>query len=156
MSSRAFFEQVADALIGFLPPDLRTFGSYRTSHNVKVWYGDGRREHYEVQVLSARTARTKGPALEIGFHAEHADASANEQAIEHLVGRERRWRKQLGDGPEAGAFLGRQGPWRRLSEVWTDDGITEPEAAIEAAERLAAYIAALEPIRARSEAEGPP
>lgn len=148
MSQRAFFDQVADALIGFLPPDLRDFGSYRTSHNIKVWYGDdGRREHYEVQVISGRHVQASGQVLEIGFHAEHRDASDNEDAIARLTGAESRWRKALGDEPEAGTFLGHKGPWRRLSEVWSDDGVTEPEAAIEAAERLAAYIRTFEPVR---------
>ncbi len=136
--SRAFFEVVDDALHGFVPPALRDFDSHRTGMNLKVWYGEGR-EHYEVQLVS-------GPALEIGFHAEHRDAARNEEVLEHLVGAEKRWRKVLGRAPQTGAFVGRQKHWRRISEVWDGDGLTE-DAAVEAAERLAAYIEALEPLR---------
>jgi hypothetical protein len=136
--SRAFFETVDDALHGFLPPALRDFDSHRTSMNLKVWYEEGR-EHYEVQLVS-------GPALEIGFHTEHKDAGRNDDVLDRLVGGEKRWRKVLGRAPKTGAFLGRQKSWRRVSEVWDGDGLTE-DAAVEAAERLGAYIEALEPLR---------
>jgi len=82
--SRAFFETVEDALHGFLPPALRTFGSHRTSMNLKVWYEEGR-EHYEVQLVS-------GPALEVGFHAEHKDVGRNEEILAHLIDGEKQWR----------------------------------------------------------------
>jgi hypothetical protein len=138
--SRAFFETVDDALHGFLPPALRDFDSHRTGMNLKVWYEEAR-EHYEVQLVS-------GPALEVGFHAEHKEAARNEDVLERLVGgqREKTWRKALGREPQTGPFLGRQKNWRRISEVWDGDGLTE-DAAVESAERLAGYIEALEPLR---------
>jgi hypothetical protein len=136
--SRAFFETVDDALHGFLPPGLRDFDSHRTSMNLKVWYDEGR-EHYEVQLVS-------GPALEVGFHAEHKDGGRNEDVLGRLLKGEQRWRKALGRAPKTGPFLGRQKNWRRVSEVWDGDGLTE-DAAVEAAERLGAYIEALEPLR---------
>ena len=136
--SRAFFETVDDALHGFLPPSLRDFDSHRTGMNLKVWFEEGR-EHYEVQLVS-------GPALEVGFHAEHKDAARNEDVLARLVDGEKRWRKALGRAPETGAFLGRQKSWRRVSEVWDGEGLTD-DAAVEAAERLGAYIEALEPLR---------
>jgi len=139
--SRAFFETVDDALHGFLPPSLRDFESHRTGMNLKVWYEEVR-EHYEVQLVS-------GPALEVGFHAEHKDANRNEDVLARLLGGEKGakgWRKALGRDPEAGGFLGRQKTWRRISEVWDGEGLTE-DAAVESAERLADYIAALEPLR---------
>jgi len=136
--SRAFFETVDDALHGFLPPAFRDFQSHRSSMNLKVWFDEGR-EHYEVQLVS-------GPALEVGFHAEHKDAGRNEEVLDRLVGGEKRWRKALGRAPKTGAFVGRQKNWRRVSEVWDGDGLTE-DAAVEAAERLGAYIEALEPLR---------
>ena len=135
--SRAFFETVDDALHGFLPPALRDFDSHRTSMNLKVWYDEGR-EHYEVQLVS-------GPALEVGFHAEHKDAGRNEEILDRLVNGEKQWRKALGRAPKTGAFLGRQKSWRRVSEVWDGEGLTD-DAAVEAAERLGAYIEALEPL----------
>jgi hypothetical protein len=136
--SRAFFETVDDALHGFLPPALRDFDSHRTSMNLKVWYEEAR-EHYEVQLVS-------GPALEMGFHAEHKEPGRSEEVLARLVDGEKRWRKALGRAPQTGAFLGRQKNWRRVSEVWDGDGLTD-DAAVEAAERLAAYIEALEPLR---------
>jgi hypothetical protein len=139
--SRAFFEMVDDALHGFVPPALRDFDSHRTGMNLKVWYEEGR-EHYEVQLVS-------GPALEVGFHAEHKEAARNDDVLGRLVDGEKGekgWRKALGRAPKTGAFLGRQKNWRRISEVWDGDGLTE-DAAVEAAERLGAYIKALEPLR---------
>jgi hypothetical protein len=136
--SRAFFETVDDALHGFLPPALRDFDSHRTSMNLKVWYEEVR-EHYEVQLVS-------GPALEVGFHTEHKGAARNDDVLARLVDGEKGWRKALGRAPKTGAFLGRQKNWRRVSEVWDGDGLTE-DAAVEAAERLGAYIEALEPLR---------
>jgi hypothetical protein len=136
--SREFFETVDDALHGFLPPTLRDFESHRTSMNLKVWYDEGR-EHYEVQLVS-------GPALEVGFHAEHKEADRNEEILGRLVDAEKRWRRSLGRAPKTGSFLGRQKNWRRVSEVWEGDGLTE-DAAVEAAERLGAYIEAFEPLR---------
>lgn len=150
MNGRAFYESVADALGNFLPPALRDFSRYWTAHNLKLWYGDERREHYEVQIIPARLLKSleiDGPALEIGFHAEYKERARNEDVLERLLGEERKWRRALGKEVEAGPFIGYQsGSWRRISELWEDaDG---PEAAIEAAERLAAYVRALEPLRA--------
>lgn len=142
MKSRDFYDAVADALRGFLPPSLREFESYRSSHNIKLWYASEQREHYEVQLIS----RGRKLALEIGFHAEHKDRARNDDALAKLTAQEKRWRRELGKQPEAGPFIGYQsGSWRRLSEVWevTDD----PEIAIDAAARLAAYITTFEPLR---------
>jgi hypothetical protein len=140
--ARAFFEQISDALVGFLPPDLRGFGSVVSGRNVKVWYGDEGHEHYEVQSISTRK-------LEIGFHAEHPVADRNDAVLAALTRRERSWRRMLGEDAQAGSFLGRPRPWRRLSEVWEGPGLDTDEAAIEAAQRLARYMRALEPIRTK-------
>jgi hypothetical protein len=142
--ARAFFEQLSDALASFLPPDLRAYGSTIGSRNVKVWYGEESYEHYEVQSLSSRR-------LEIGFHAEHPIETRNDEVLATLRARERSWRRALGKEAEAGPFLGRQRGWRRLSEVWDGPGLGTDEAAIEAAERLARYIRALERIRKAGE-----
>ena len=140
--ARAFYEQVSDALVSFLPPQLRDFRSTITGRNVKVWFGEEQHEHYEVQSLSARK-------LEIGFHSEHAAAERNDEVLAALTRRERTWRRTLGADVEAGPFLGRPRPWRRISEVWDGPGLETDEAAIEAAERLARYVRALERIRAK-------
>jgi hypothetical protein len=139
--SREFFDEVDLALRGFLPPALRDFSARRSSGNLKVWFGEEEREHYEVQLI-------RGPALEVGFHAEHKDAARNDETLDRLLTAEPAWRKALGPEPDAGPFLGRQSGWRRISEVWDTPGITD-DASIEAAERLADYIRALEPLRAK-------
>ena len=148
--SRAFFEQVIEALVGFLPPEQRAFSSRVSGRNVKVWFGDEAREHYEVQLL-----RRDGVAvLEVGFHAEFPDAARSEAALAPLTSAsaQRSWRRSLGPDVEVGAFLGRAGSWRRASETWDDADPSEPGAAVEAADRLAAYIAAFEPLLRRSRA----
>ena len=140
--SRVFFEQVVEALVGFLPSDRQRFSSRVSARNAKVWF-DEAREHYEVQMMR----RDGAPVLEIGFHAEHADASRSEAVLARLVGAERRWRKSLGQEVELGPFLGRAGPWRRASETWDGADLSDPGAAVEAADRLAEYITAFEPLR---------
>ncbi|MGH2759293.1 MAG: hypothetical protein ACRDKJ_06970 [Actinomycetota bacterium] len=140
MYGKDFFESVRDALANFLPPKLRGFGSYFTSQNMKLWYDDERKEHYEVQYIARRRV------LEIGFHTEYSERARNETVLERLLTKEETWRKTLGGSVEAGPFLGAQsGSWRRISEVWDD--VDGPDAAIEAAERLADYIRVLEPLR---------
>lgn len=150
MLVREFFDLVADALVGFLPPSLRAeMGLRRGGQNLKVWFGPQPREHYETQFVSGRVAkRPDAWVLEIGFHAEHPDVSANDDAVAKVVGAERTWRKALGDEPEPAPFLGRAAPvWRRVSELWGDLPGLEPDLAVEAAERLAAYVLAFEPVR---------
>ena len=153
MHGKPFFENVADAVSNFLAPQWRGFSRYYTSQNLKLWYGTVREEHYEVQHLSWQTLRgtttVKGPALEIGFHVEYKDRARNDEVIERIVSAEKNWRRALGGDVEVGPFIGhRSASWRRVSELWEDSPLsTEIEAAVEAAERLAAYIQAFEPIR---------
>jgi hypothetical protein len=143
---RDHFELIGDAVASFLPGALRGFTARAGSRNLKLFYGDNDREHYEVQVLGP-TSRPRG--LEIGFHAEYPDAGKNDDVLSTLRKGEKAWRRALGKEPAAGPFLGSQSPWRRLSEVWDGAGLLTEEAGIEAAERLAQYIKALEPVRTR-------
>lgn len=140
--SRAFFDDAADALVGFLPPRFRRFTSRVSSRNLKVWYTADGREHYEMQLLSSKR-------LEVGFHAEHREVARNDAALAVLLGQERSWRRTLGTDVVVGKFVGAgpRVPWRRASEVWDGVDVGEPEAAIEAAERLSGYINAFEPLR---------
>jgi hypothetical protein len=142
--SRVFFEQVIEALVGFLPPDRGEFSSRVTGRNAKVWFGAEAREHYEVQALR----RDGAHVLEIGFHAEHPDAARSEDVLARLLSAERRWRRSLGREVQVGSFLGRAGSWRRASEIWDAVDLSDAGVAVEAADRLAAYIAAFEPLRA--------
>lgn len=139
--AKEFFEQVVDALVGFLPPDGRDFSWRTSSRNLKVWFGDETREHYEVQLVDDE--------LEIGFHAEYPDPARNDAVLERILGAEATWRRRLGREVETGEYLGRQAPvWRRASERWDGEDLLEPGAAVEAAERLATYITTIEPLRA--------
>ena len=49
--SRAFFVEVVETLIGFLPPEQSGFYSRVTGRNAKVWFGAEAREHYEAQLV---------------------------------------------------------------------------------------------------------
>jgi hypothetical protein len=142
--SRQFFEDVRDALVGFLPRALRSVSSRVTGRNLKIWYGEADREHYEVHAIG-----TGGRwRLEVGWHAEHAKKERNDEVLKRVLQHENVWRKALGPAPEAGRFVGPPGRiWRRISEVWDGANLWGPEAAVEAAARLAEYIEALEPTR---------
>ena len=145
--AQSFFEQVEDALVGFLPRDLRSFYSQRTGRNLKVWYGDDTREHYEVQVI-ARGRRA--PELEVGFHAEHRAVARNDAVLSWFEACASEWRRALGKTVRTGPFVGGQWPaWRRISELWTGPNLIGPESAVEAAHRLSLYIRVLEPVRRR-------
>jgi len=137
---KAFYDDVADALSSFLPPSLRDFNHYRTSHNLKLWFGESDREHYEVQVFKHK----KDLVLEIGFHAEHKDASRNDEAVARVGSAAKKLHAEIGP------FIGSQTNWRRVSELWANGTheLGDPELAIDAAERLATYILTLEPLRA--------
>jgi hypothetical protein len=149
--SRAFFEQVIETLVGFLPPEQSRFSSRVSGRNAKVWFGTEIREHYEAQLVR----RDGGTVLEIGFHAEHPDAARSDAVLHRLLAGEGRWRRALGPDVETGPFLGRPSPWRRASETWADADLDDPGTAVEAADRLAAYINALEPLRTGIQGRSP-
>ena len=143
----SFFEQVEDALVGFLPKELRTFSSQRTGRNVKVWYGEDAREHYEVQLI---TRGRRASELEVGFHAEHRAVARNVAVLSWFEECASEWRRSLGKTVTTGPFVGGQWPaWRRISELWTGPNLIGPESAVEAAHRLSLYIRVLEPLRRR-------
>jgi hypothetical protein len=145
-----FFDDVADIVVAFVPSGAGPFSRRATGRNVKVWFGDEQRQHYEAQFLSGRQAglASGGRVLEVGFHAEYPDPLRNVEVLERLAAAERRWRGLLGRDAVLGPFLGRQG-WIRLSEVWDDPARDEEGAAVEVAERLARYAEVLEPLRPR-------
>jgi len=148
--SRTFFEQVVDVVVGLIPSGLGSPSTRYSAVNMKLWFGDADREHYEAQFLRDGT-------VEIGFHAEHRSAEANEAVLETLVASEAQWRGVLGPAATAGRFVGTdRGPWRRLSEVGRAGlgADQDLDAAVEVAERLADYVEALEPIRRGSPADG--
>ena len=118
---------------------------------IKIWFGPATppKAHYEAQVLPLRLAPggdDHRSALEIGFHAEHPKEPANEAELEVLAAARAVWHPELGDEAIAGRFLGRDS-WRRLSEVWFDDDLDDPELGFEIAGRLIDYVSVLEPLR---------
>lgn len=150
------FESVADALRGLLPAELGPWRSRHHRYGLKLWLSANAkpdREHYEAQVVAARHVEEATVlAIEVGFHAEHADPALNAAALDRLTApaAARRWRQDLGAEPVAGPFLGRDGgDWVRLSETWPDPDLGDPDLPFEIAARLVDYVVALEPLRQR-------
>lgn len=141
MNGRQFWEQVGDAVVGLVPAELGPCSTRHTSANVKVWFGDEGREHYEAQFL-------RDGGVEVGFHAEHRSPERNDAVLGALLDAGDRWRPDLGDAVEGGEFLGVPGgPWRRLSEVRPAPSRLDVDSALEIAEHLATYAELLEPLR---------
>ena len=153
------FEDVADILLGLVPPELGEVRYRAQRWAIKVWFGPAKptREHYEAQVMGADEVRGATVlALEVGFHTEYSKDGDNDAVIAHLVANKRRWQRAIGTEAEVGAFLGRQDAWRRVSETWPDPDLGAPDLGFEIAARLVDYIAALEPVlrtRPRSSAK---
>jgi hypothetical protein len=151
MPDGSLFEDVSDALRGLSPADLGELHCTHHRYGIKVWLGPATkapREHYEAQVVGPPNVPEAATlAIEVGFHSEHPQEADNEAVIAALVGSERSWRKQLGEEVRVGTFLGRAEHWRRVSEVWPDPDMSDPELVFELAVRLTEYITALEPYR---------
>jgi hypothetical protein len=151
MPDRSLFEDVADALRGLCPADLGELHCTHHRYGIKVWLGAATkapREHYEAQVIGRQyVPKATTLAIEVGFHSEHSQEADNEAVISALVRSERSWRKELGEEALVGTFLGRAEHWRRVSEVWADPDMSDPELVFELAARLADYLTALEPYR---------
>ncbi|MCU1371583.1 MAG: hypothetical protein JWO77_2777 [Ilumatobacteraceae bacterium] len=146
------FDQVADALRAMVPAELGDLRTQPRRWGIKAWFDAEAcpREHYEAQVISAKhVADAELLAVEIGFHAEHPNAPDNATALAPILAASASWQPGLGSEAVAGDFLGRPG-WRRVSETWPDPDLSDPEVCFEVADRLAAYIAALEPVRSGS------
>jgi hypothetical protein len=141
------FEDVADAVRGLVPEDLGELRCTSHRYGVKLWFGSEKppREHYEAQVVGREHASgARVLALEVGFHSEYPKEADNEVVITGLLRSEKRWRRELGNEPVVGTFLGRAEHWRRVSEVWPDPNLADPELALELAARLTDYVMALE------------
>ena len=152
MADRSLFEEVSDALQGFASRQLGTLHSSHHRYGIKVWLGSDKapKEHYEAQVVGTELApKARRLAIEVGFHSEHPKEADNEAVVAELAGSEQDWRRELGTEPVLGPFLGRAGNWRRLSEVWLDPDLEDPELVFELADRLTQYVGALEPLRKR-------
>jgi len=152
VAEESLFEDVADAIRGMVPGDLGTPHCTYRRYGIKVWFGVDKapREHYEAQVIGPdHSSEATILALEVGFHSEHPKEADNEAVISSLLGSERSWRRQLGQDAVVGGFLGRAQHWRRVSEVWPDPDLSDPELIFEVAARLTDYLTTLEPHRRR-------
>jgi hypothetical protein len=151
MPVRSLFEDVGDALRGLPSVDLGELHCTHHRYGIKVWLGPATRaprEHYEAQVIGRQHVPEAATlAIEVGFHSEHPQEADNEAVISALVRSERSWRKQLGEEVLVGTFLGRAEHWRRVSEIWPDPDMSDPELVFELAARLTDYLTALEPYR---------
>ena len=151
MPDRSLFEDAADALRGLPPADLGEVHCTHHRYGIKVWLGPAikaPREHYEAQVIGRQYVPEAATlAIEVGFHSEHPHEADNEAVISGLIRSERSWRKQLGEEVLVGTFLGHAEHWRRVSEIWPDPDMSDPELVFELAARLTDYLTALEPYR---------
>ena len=141
------FGQVLDAVQSLMAdtPSLQLRAHRR---GVKAWFGGDKapREHYEAQLMARRHFDgVEGLVLEIGFHCEHKEVASNVRVIERLEAAEAKWRKPLGAEAEPGVFFGADN-WRRVSEVWVEPDLDDPDLAFEIAARLVDYLGAIEPI----------
>ena len=142
------FEQVADAVRSMMAGKEVAVRLRSHRRGVKAWFGADKpsREHYEAQVVPRRHVDgTDGLVIEIGFHAEHKDVERNEQVMSSLLAHEQLWRSDLGTEAEAGVFFGADN-WRRVSEVWLEPDLDDPELAVELAARLVDYLEAIQPV----------
>lgn len=146
------FDQVADGLRAMVDPRLGDLRCAPRRWGIKAWFDldECPREHYEAQLVGVRhVPEAELLALEVGFHAEQPKPQDNEAAFEPLrrkeAGRDG-WRRALGDEAVLGPFIGRKG-WLRLSEVWIDPDLSDPELCFELADRLATYLNVVEPLR---------
>jgi len=161
-----FFERVGEVARQGAPDNFGQLNHRAHRGGVKVWYGAEKsaREHYEAQLVSRHHLDgTDGTVLEIGFHAEHRDADANQSTIDVLVEAADSWTETLGpvlNSPDtvshdvvvADRFLGNN-TWRRLSETWEDFDVDDAELSFEAGARLAEYIVAIQPVLNSSASE---
>lgn len=134
-SARAFLKQVADELPSHLPPRLRDFSSEQWGRFYKVWYGEEKKVHFEVQFIA-------GGRLEIAFHLE-SDPATNERIASSLERKGPAIRRALGEEAKFGSH---GGGWRSLGERWSGGDLRAEEAATEAAARLAQYVVTVTPL----------
>ena len=145
----ALFEAVAEGCRSLVPTDLGDLRLRHRAYGIKAWIGpaDPPRAHFEAQVVGARhVPEADHLALEVGFHLEHRSVEENDAVLADLLRQERRWRSVVGSEAVAGPFIGRPEDWRRISELWVDPDMGDPELATELALSLTDYICALQPL----------
>ena len=145
----ALFEAVAEGCRSLVPTHLGVLRLRPRAYGIKAWIGPAEppRAHFEAQVVGAKHVPDADHlALEIGFHLEHRTLEQNDAVLAELLRQERRWRKVLGDQAVAGPFIGRPEDWRRISELWIDPDLGDPELSTELSLALTDYICAIQPL----------
>lgn len=140
------FDEVAEVVRSLVPAEYADHSVRARRWGIKLWFGGAQpgRSHYEAQVMSAQLVPdAETLALEIGWHAELKQEADNESLLSRVVAAEPAWRGVLGDEAVAGEFLGRD-DWRRLSEVWPDPDLSDPDLGFEIAARLTDYVTCVE------------
>lgn len=140
------FDEVADVVRSLVPPDLADFRVRSRRWALKLWFGGDtpNRVHYEAQVMAAELVDdAEVLAIEVGWHAELGSEADNQALLDRILAAETHWRAVLGEEAEAGPFIGRA-DWRRLSEVWPDPDLSDPEIGFELGSRLTDYVVAVE------------
>jgi hypothetical protein len=144
--TRWFFDQVDDEVRGLVGPALRDYQTEKNGRLLKLWYDDPA-VHFEAQRLSPAWSPSPTPTLEIGFHLESRDPRRNESILARLLESRSRWENRLPEAAYGEAFGPQGSAWRRLSEVGEIDALDE-DLAGEVADRVAAYVVALQPVLA--------
>jgi hypothetical protein len=119
-----------------VPPTLREFHYESITFMAKLWYGN-KDLHYEIW------SRARLGTIEIGLHFE-ADPLTNARLLAAFTANSRAIRRSLADA--------RIEEWDRgWARVWEPLPHRKPDAqlAVELADRIAAYVSALEPILRR-------
>lgn len=143
------FEAASELVRAMAPSELGDLRVRSHRRGLKLWFDTPKptKEHYEAQLLARRYVDgADGVALEIGFHAEHREPADNDAVIERIQASEKRWRKVLGAQPEVATFFGAE-DWRRVSEIWIEPDLDDPEIGFEIATRLIDYVSVIEPAR---------
>ena len=136
MRVREFMALLPDLVRPHLAPDLRAFKLRGPRHSLVGFYYEDERVHYEVWV-QARAAR-----LEIGLHYE-ADPECNRQGLEALSAHAAAITAALGPTVEGEEWTKH---WTRIHENVQLAPLSQAYAAA-VAERIAAFINVLEPLR---------
>ena len=144
-SSGEFFEQVSDALLGSVAPQYAGFGGYTHGYGIKVTYGEGDRtkEHYESQIV--RASPKGGLVLEIGFHTEYPKADRNKEVLS-VAPRARKALAQIARERAGRRAVSRQRPVAPHLRDVVRVRLPRPDLPFEVSDRLAAYVAAFEPL----------
>jgi hypothetical protein len=135
LTRRDFFSEVAETARRALPPDERELATRQTMNLLKLHYGANYRVHYEVSIVIEKQY------VELGLHFEDGPPSTA-RLLRHFDACILELKHEL--GPQAELERWTQS-WGHLFELWPLEPLT-PAFAARLAERLARYVAVLQPL----------